>query len=257
MLTGSGKLATENGSELISRSILSKMVRILGGLMRLSSHPLVFPALTLFISFVGTSVARADTISLSITQEASGTIGNQSFTDQNVTYTGTFMSQQLLSCIAANTCLGPLGPDTGEYTLTTFTDPETTTTLVTTITVGGLGTFLANSGINFIDVNYAGGPLTNVSIADGGDPNGHLTFPLDTTNLDLDNCLSNFPADDCPLSASTSGGTLILTSGSEDFTTSATVTPDNSTVPEPSTLALLTTGVLALSGVARRRFRSA
>jgi hypothetical protein len=225
--------------------------------MRLSLRPLVFPALTLFISFVGTSAALADTISLSITQEASGTIGNQSFTDQNVTYTGTFSSQQLLSCIAANTCPGPLGPGTGEYTLTTFADAETTTSLVTTITVGGLGTFLANSGNNFVDVNYAGGPLTNVSIADGGDATGHLTFPVDQTNLNLDNCLSNFPPDDCPLSASTSGGILILTSASEDFTTSATVTPDNSTVPEPSTLALLGTGVLALSGLARRRNRSA
>src|SRR6202012_3083430 len=125
--------------------------------MRLSFRPLVFPALTLFISFAGSLVARADTISLSITQEASGTIGNQSFTNQNVTFTGTFSSQQLLSCIAAGTCPGPLGPGTGEYTLTTFADPETTTTLVTTITVGGLGTFLANSGNNFVDVSYEGG----------------------------------------------------------------------------------------------------
>jgi len=226
--------------------------------MRRSFHPLVFPALTLFISFAGASVARADTISLSITQQASGTIGNESFTDQNVTFTGTFSSQQLLSCIAANTCPGPLGPGTpGEYTLTTFTDPETTTTLVTTISVGGLGTFLANSGINFIDVNYSGGPLTNVSIADGGDPNGHLIFPVDPFNLNLENCLGDFPADDCPLSASTSGGTLILTSASEDFTTSATVTPDNATVPEPSTVGLLATGFLALSGFIRSRFRSA
>jgi hypothetical protein len=225
--------------------------------MRLSFRPLVFPALTLFTVFAGSSVTRADTISLSITQQASGTIGNESFTNQNVTFTGTFSSQQLLSCIAANTCPGPLGPGTGEYTLTTFTDPETTTTLVTTISVGGLGTFLANSGINFVDVNYAGGPLTNVSIADGGDTIGHLTFPVDPTNLNLDNCLANFPADDCPLSASTSGGSLILTSASEDFTTSATVTPGNATVPEPSTLALLATGFLALSGFIRRGFRSA
>jgi hypothetical protein len=225
--------------------------------MRLSFRPVLSPALTLFTVFAGTSVARADTISLSITQEASGTIGSQSFTNQNVTFTGTFSSQQLLSCIAANTCPGPLGPGTGEYTLTTFTDPETTTTLVTTITVGGLGTFLANSGINFIDVNYSGGPLTNVSIADGGDPNGHLIFPVDPTNLNLENCLGNFPADDCPLSASTSDGPLILTSASEDFTTSATVTPENATVPEPSTLALLATGFLGLSGFIRGRFRSA
>jgi hypothetical protein len=224
--------------------------------MRLSFGPLLSPALTLFTVFAGASVARADTISLSITQQASGTIGDQSFTNRNVTFTGTFSSQQLLSCIAANACPGPLGPGTGEYTLGTFTDPETTTTLVTTITVGGLGTFLANSGNNIIDVNYPGGPLTNVSIADGGDTNGHLYFPLDTTDLNLENCMANFPADDCPLSASTSDGALILTSASEDFTTSATVTPDNATVPEPSTLALLATGFLALSGFIRRSFRA-
>jgi hypothetical protein len=50
---------------------------------------------------------------------------------------------------------------------------------------------------------------------------------------------------------------LVLSSASEDYTTSATVTPVNSTVPESSTLALFATGVLALSGFARRGFRSA
>jgi hypothetical protein len=225
--------------------------------MRFSFRSLLFPALTIFTFFAGASAAQADTITLSITEQATGTLGSQPFTNQNVTYTGTFSSQQLLACIAANSCLGPLGPGTGQYTLSTFTDPETTTTLVTTITVAGLGTFLANSGNNFVDVNYPGGPLTNVSIADGGDTNGHLTFPLDTANLNLQNCLSDFPADFCPLSASTSDGTLILTSASEDYTTSATVTPDSAPVPEPSTLALLTTGIAGLFEFARRRLRSA
>ncbi|NYF53002.1 PEP-CTERM sorting domain-containing protein [Tunturiibacter gelidoferens] len=123
--------------------------------------------------------------------------------------------------------------------------------------MAGLGIFLANSGDNFIDIFYPGGPLTHVSIADGGDPNGHLTFPLDTTDLNLQNCLSDFPASDCPLSASTSGGTLILTAASEDYTTSTVVTPDSSSVPEPSTLALLATGIAGLSELIRRRVRSA
>ena len=35
----------------------------------------------------------------------------------------------------------------------------------------------------------------------------------------------------------------------------ATTTPVSSTVPEPGTLGLLGTGILALAGVARRRFR--
>ncbi|MBB5337709.1 PEP-CTERM sorting domain-containing protein [Tunturiibacter gelidoferens] len=204
---------------------------------------------------LGANLAKADTISVSISELASGTLGSQSFTNELVTFTGTFASQQLLACVAANSCLGSLGP--GEYILSTFTDPETTTTLVTTLTVAGLGIFLANSGDNFIDIFYPGGPLTNVSIADGGDPNGHLTFPLDTTDLNLQNCLSDFPASDCPLSASTSGGTLILTAASEDYTTSTVVTPDSSSVPEPSTLALLATGTAGLSELIRRRVRSA
>jgi hypothetical protein len=202
---------------------------------------------------LGANLAKADTISVSISELASGTLGSQSFTNELVTYTGTFASQQLLACVAANSCLGSLG--TGEYILSTFTQPGTTTTLVTTLTVAGLGTFLANSGNNFVDIFYQGGPLTNVSIADGGDPNYHLTFPLDTTDLNLQNCLSDFPADDCPLSASTSAGFLILTAASEDYTTSTVVTPDSSSVPEPSTLALLATGILSGFKLVRRRQR--
>jgi hypothetical protein len=98
MPTECGKLTEEMAVKLILRPIPYE---------KNSTHPRrpcasfvpfpLFPAFTLFTSFAGTSIARADTISLSITQQASGTIGNQSFTNQNVTYTGIFSSQQLLS----------------------------------------------------------------------------------------------------------------------------------------------------------------
>jgi|ERR1700761_3735769 len=215
--------------------------------MRLSFRPLLFPALTLFLSFAGVSVVRADTISLSITELASGTLGSQSFANQAVTYTGSFTSQQLAACLdPASGCLDD--PFSEQYTLSSFTG------LLTTITVGGIGTVDANSGANFISFFYDGGSLNSIVPISGADSVGRLYFP--TNPLDVTDCEEDFPSFYCPLSAYTSAGSLILTSVSDTYTTSTEVTSD-STVPEPSTLALLTTGFLALFGSMRGRFRSA
>ncbi|MGF7183217.1 PEP-CTERM sorting domain-containing protein [Tunturiibacter psychrotolerans] len=219
--------------------------------MRPSSRFLLPSTLVLFLVLASTPLALADTVSLSITELASGTLGSQSFTSRDVTFTGTFSSNQLLNCSIENDCERH---GIGYYILFDATYPGVTTTLVTTITVGGLGTYAANSGNNVIEFYYGGGSLTSIVPYEGIDTVGRLYFP--TNPLDVTDCEGDFPSFYCPLSAYTSAGSLILTSVSDTYTTSTVVT-GNSTVPEPSTLALLATGVAALSELSRRRLRSA
>ena len=219
--------------------------------MRPSFRFLLPSALVVFSVMASTPLALADTVSLSITELASGTLGSQPFTNQDVTFTGTFSSKQLLNCSIEDDCESD---GIGDYTLFDVTFPGVTTTLVTTITVGGLGTYAANSGNNIIEFYYGRGSLTSIVPYEGIDTNGRLYFP--TNSLDVTDCEGDFPSYYCPLYAFTSGGNLVLSSVSDTYTTSTTVTGD-STVPEPSTLALLATGVAALSELSRRRLRSA
>jgi PEP-CTERM motif len=201
--------------------------------------------LVLAIAFlVGTTLAKADTVSLSISELASGTLGSQTFTNQIVTYTGSFTSQQFLACVADLSCYDPT-LDT--YSLFTYQG------LVTTIAVGGIGTFDANSGNNYIDFNYIDS-LASITPYNGGDAIGRLYFP--TQPADVEDCEGDFPSFYCPLSASTTAGNLILTAVSDTYTTSTVVTP-TSPIPEPSTMTLLATGVLGGFELVRRRLRSA
>jgi hypothetical protein len=217
--------------------------------MRPSSRFLLPSSLVLFLVLASAPLALADTVSLSITELASGTLGSQPFTNRDVTFTGTFSSNQFFNCSIENDCESD---GFGDYTLFDVTYPGVTTTLVTTITVGGLGTYAANSGNNIIGFYYGGGSLTSIVPYEGVDTNGRLYFP--TNPLDVTDCEGDFPSFYCPLYAFTSAGNLVLSSVSDTYTTSTTVTGD-STVPEPSTLGLLTTGVVALFGFARRRVR--
>jgi hypothetical protein len=55
------------------------------------------------IAYAGSSLAHADTITLSISEIASGTVGSQSFSNQLLTFTGSFTSAQLAACQISTT----------------------------------------------------------------------------------------------------------------------------------------------------------
>jgi hypothetical protein len=148
--------------------------------MRSSFRPLLLLA---GIVLAGTPFTHADTINLSISELASGTLGTQSFTNQTVTFTGSFTSQLFAACQAEGSCVD--NTFLGQYDLATYQG------LVTTIGVGGIGTFDANSGDNFIQFTYSGGSLATIVPFNGGDTTGLLTFPIDPSFLGP-SCVDNY-----------------------------------------------------------------
>jgi hypothetical protein len=168
--------------------------------------------------------AHADTVTYTESVTASGTLGKENFTNALVTITGS--------------------ADTS--TITQFGSSFNVVTPDTQVTVAGIGTFLLTGTIDFFDNNSVGA----AGVTDVTDIVDTVNTVFDTYNLQtaigpitgsfLGNLGTNF---------STSGGGLVLTSAG-DSTFQAT----DSTVPEPSSFALLGTGILGLAGASRRKF---
>jgi hypothetical protein len=188
--------------------------------------------------------AHADLITLSISEQASGTLGAQAFTNQPVTFIGSFTTEQLAACsvpYSYESCVDPGYP--GNYFI------DSGAGLVTKISVGGLGTF---DGVNFdYFVFLYSGSLNDIVVQGAGDSGGHFGVPTNPIYLG-DSCYNWLPSQYCPNQAFTSGGSLILTSVGDTYSTNVVIT-DTSAVPEPETLALLTTGLLGAAGILRRR----
>jgi PEP-CTERM motif len=187
--------------------------------------------------------AHADLITLSISEQGSGTFGAQAFTNQPVTFTGSFTTEQLAACSlpdAFEACTDPSYP--GNYLIDSLDG------LVTKISVGGLGTF-DGTGFDAFAFLYSGS-LNDIVVQGAGDVGGHFGVPTNPIYLGP-SCYNWLPSQYCPNQAFTSGGTLILTSVGDTYSTSVVIT-DTSAVPEPETLALLITGLLG-AGLLRRR----
>ena len=188
--------------------------------------------------------AHADLITLSISEQGSGTLGAQAFTNQSVTFTGSFTTEQLVACSlpdASNGCFTPGDP--GNFFL------DSSEGLVTKISVGGLGTF-DGTGFDAFAFLYSGS-LNDIVVQGAGDFSGHFGVPTNPIYLG-DSCYNWLPGQYCPNQAFTSGGSLILTSVGDTYSTNVVIT-DTSAVPEPETLALLIAGLLGSAGILRRR----
>jgi PEP-CTERM motif len=203
-------------------------------------------SLLLVLTFVvaGNGSACADLITLSISEQGTGTLGGQAFTNQPVTFIGSFTTEQLAACsvpYSFESCVDPSDP--GNYFIDSLDG------LVTKISVGGLGTF-DGTGFDAFAFLYSGSP-NDIVVQGAGDVGGHFGVPTNPIYLG-DSCYNWLPSQYCPNQAFTSGGTLILTSVGDTYSTSVVIT-DTSAVPEPETLALLTTGLLGAAGILRRR----
>jgi len=189
---------------------------------------------------------HADTITISFSEYATGTVGAQSFTNQLVTYSGSFTTAQLAAC--------QVDPSFNCAEIPGEIFFQLMNGLTTTFTVGGLGTFVG-TGRDDVDFDYSG-TLTSIVPHYGGDFDHFLVIPTTPSFLGS-TCIMNFPSFYCPIYASTSGGDLILTAVGDTYTTEVLDdgVPLASPVPEPSSLPLLTSGALGLWELARRRNR--
>jgi len=190
--------------------------------------------------------AHADLITLSISEQGSGTLGSQAFTNQPVTFTGSFTTEQLAACSlpdAFEACTDPYYAGDTNYFIDSLDG------LVTRISVGGLGTF-DGTGFDFFAFLYSGS-LNDIVVQGAGDSGGRFGMPTNPIYLGP-SCYDWLPSQYCPNQAFTSGGAVILTSVGDSYSTDVVIT-DTSAVPEPETLALLTTGLLGAAGILRRR----
>jgi PEP-CTERM motif len=194
--------------------------------------------LTLALCLATSTVADADTVTYMVSIVGSGSIGNQTFADERVTLTAYASTEELAAS----------GEPAGDLALLGLALPSLAT-------VQGIGTF--GSQANFI-YNEGGGDL---EIADSEDRLGILSG-LSVTNTPaslgpvfgngavIDGCDPYFGFPACPGYISTDIGELIINSFDPN---SATGQEIFNPVPEPGSFLLIGSGLLAMSGVCRKR----
>ncbi len=201
-----------------------------------------FRSLLLVLACViaGSVPVRADLITLSISEEGTGTLGGQAFTNQLLTFSASFPITMLASACQANgSC---------------FIDNEVILPpglgLDVTLTVPDLGTFIGGD-LEAVGFLYTGN-LQDIVVEGISAVGGRFDVPT-SPNL-LSDCVDYLDPSHCPISFETNGGDLILTSVGDTYSTSVVIT-DTSAVPEPSALTLLATGLIGTTAIIRRRLK--
>jgi hypothetical protein len=193
------------------------------------------------------TLSHADTIALSITEVASGTIigvplgggavTGTTFTNEPLTFTGIFTTEQFAAC---DNC------DQATYAINGFQG------LTLLISVPGFGPYVDLDAASEILFNASSPDLSDLSSIvplEAVDPQGHFSIPTPAYDLGPACYQSALGGEgDCPIY--TVGVELDLTSVADTYTTSVVITPE---VPEPSSLAMFATGLLSLPAVFSRR----
>ena len=210
-----------------------------------------FSSLLLLFAFVvaGSVSARADLITLSISERATGTLGGQAFTNQLLTFSGSFTTQMLASCQADLTCVE--GPGNLYIAYNEADLPPADRGLTFTFAVGGIGTFVGEA-VDYFDILYTGN-LEDIVVEQAGDQGGFLDIPTPPEDLGA-SCIDYLGPFYCPIRAFTSGGDLMLTSVADSYSTSVEIT-DTSAVPEPPALTLLALGLISMTAIFQRRLK--
>jgi hypothetical protein len=200
------------------------------------------------------SIAHADTI-INVWNSviASGTLGTQSFTNRLVTFSSTIdLTEVLYNCsfpVSGLGC-GAVGPFDGNYYF--VDDYWGGDDYSVSMTVAGLGTY---QGVSNDVVTFSYDPVDN-SFQPENICDAAFYFCLGPAGADLigDNCYGSLPfPDECPVSAATSGGYLIITS--EQLNTYQAGGGATSSTPEPDTLLLMATGMFSFAALLRPRGR--
>lgn len=191
--------------------------------------------------------AHADPIVTgSISAIASGTFGNQSFTNQTVTFYTTFDLLPEWSPAAYDpTEVYPY--TTGDYVI----DSASLYNVQASLGVSGIGIYpIVDNYIVVFDFTDPSN-LSTLQLESISDSPFDLGLSVGTIDDDLgDSCLWSF----CPLAAETDAGTLTLTTQLTPGV--ATVEVSGLQTPEPDTLVLTATGLLGFAGLIRRRLTS-
>jgi hypothetical protein len=193
--------------------------------------------------------AHADGVTFIVTEDATGTYGNQSFTNTPLTLTLSYTADQLSQAIL----FGYYGPNDFSF----FQTPN-----ISTLNIPGIGTFQMDLGINsaleggeiFEDDDVGDlGLLFDLTIPDFQ----HSVWPLTQTIGYTDPGLNSVPDfhTPCPpyfFTGSFANPPIYVTSLGGTWTQEMIV--NSAATPEPSTFLLLTTGLLGIGGIVRRRF---
>ena len=194
--------------------------------------------------------AHADGVTFIVTEDATGTYGSQTFTNVPLTLTLSYTADDLAEAIL----FGYYGPNDFSF----FHTHEN----VATLNIAGIGTFGSSLGIASA---LEGGDISedddvgdlglqfDLTIPDFQHSVGPLTQTIGYTDPAL-NCVPDM-YNPCPpyfFTGSFANPPIYVTSLGGTWTQEMIV--NSAATPEPSTFLLLTTGLLGIGGIVRRRF---